>query len=395
MKNKNISDLLGCKLGFGTLRLPLLNGNVDLDVVTGLVDAFIAGGGKYFEAAYSYFQCEYTIKSCLVERYPRDRYLLADKMPINSIHQSKEYEEIFREQLERCGVDYFDFYLLHNVGKSSYLSTEKLGGFDFLKQMKDAGKVKYIGFSFHDSADLLNEILDKYHEIIDFVQLQINYLDWESPVIQSGKCYETAVKYDMPVFVMEPVKGGRLADGLPKKAAVLLKNSAPSYAIRWVSDLENVVCILSGMTREEQVLENLDSVNRKITQEENDLLKRVVEIIKSESKISCTNCRYCVPVCPKKIPIPELFHLYENDNNGRMGGMYERVCNDAGKASDCLKCGKCEKVCSQKIEIRKWLAEIAESYEKKSFGYRMKIMLISFLKRIHVYYFIRRILKKR
>lgn len=362
------------RLGFGTLRLPLDKlGNVDTHLVCTLFDEYLSQGGKYFEAAFDYFQAEETVRKCLTERYPRDKYWLADKMPlgIRTLQRYGGYESIFNQQLTRCGVDYFDFYLLHNLGHRSYLYTESLDGFSFIKKLKDNGLTRWIGFSFHDKAEVLEKILGKYRNDFDFIQLQINYLDWESPVIESRKCYEVAQKYEMPVFVMEPVKGGRLID-LPLEALKIMKRSRPgstpaSWAIEWVLGYENIACVLSGMNSMEQVRENLHAANRSsgLSQEEQNVIARVVELIQKERIIQCTYCRYCVPECPKKIPIPELLNLYENDNLEHVGRMYQRITETGGKAGSCLKCGKCEQVCSQHLEIRKYLSDIAAEYERK------------------------------
>ena len=257
------------KLGFGSLRFPKnKDGNVDTALVSDMFDRYLCGGGKYFEAAYNYYQAEATIKKCLVDRYPRSDYLLADKMPVNEVRTNGEYSRIFSEQIKKCGVDYFDFYLLHSVSYKTYLQTEKLGGFEFIKDLKERKLARWIGFSFHDSAEVLGEILEKYHEIFDFVQLQINYLDWESPVIQSRKCYDVAQKYNLPIFVMEPNKGGRLIN-LPNEAISIIQTvdadlSAASCALRWVASKKQIACVLSGMNSVEQVESNLASLQTPI-----------------------------------------------------------------------------------------------------------------------------------
>lgn len=377
------------KLGFGSLRLPVLehdNGNVDYATVSLMVDEYLAQGFKYFEVAYNYHQAEATIKKCLVERYPRDSYILADKMPVVMVTETGHYKKIFADQLERCGVTWFDFYLLHNLGYDVYLKTEKLGGFEFLKGLKQRGLAKYIGFSFHDKAEVLEEILGKYHLDIDFVQLQINYLDWESPVIQSRKCYEVARKYNLPILVMEPVKGGRLfnlPDAIKREFALINPNaSAASWAIRYVASLEGVALVLSGMSDVMQLRDNTNYMSdfKPLNDAERKAIARAVEFIRKEQRIQCTQCRYCLSVCPKHIPIPEVLHLYDNDNAGHVGRMYERICENKGKASDCLKCGRCERACSQHLEIRKYLKEIADVYEGSFTSSKIKL----FLKKVHL-----------
>lgn len=362
------------KLGFGTLRLPLdETGNVDTRLVCSLFDEYLSKGGEYFETAFAYFQSEETIRKCLTERYPRDRYRLANKMPLGwrALQRYGGYETVFEQQLASCGVDYFDCYLLHNVGLKSYLSTERLGGFAFIKNLKKNGLARWIGFSFHDKAEVLAQILEKYHADFDFVQLQLNYLDWDSPVIESRKCHEVAQKYGLPVFVMEPVKGGLLID-LPSEALEIMKESRPggtpaSWALQWVLGHENIACVLSGMNSINQVRENLNTVGRSsaLSRDEQNVIARVIDLIQKERGIHCTYCNYCAPVCPQKIPIPELLHLYENDNINHGGMLYQRITAAGGKAGTCLKCGKCEQSCPQHLEIRKHLQSIAAEYEEK------------------------------
>ena len=252
------------KLGFGSLRFPRRpDGNVDTELVSTMFDKFINEGGLYFEAAYNYFQSEVTLRKCLVERYPRNSYLLADKMSVNEVHRSGDYQRIFDEQLKKCGVSWFDFYLLHSVSYKTYKKSEELGGIDFINNLKLKGLAKNIGFSFHDSAEVLEDILSKYHDVFDFVQLQINYLDWDSPVIQSRKCYEVARKYGLPIFVMEPIKGGRLVN-LPKEAqsivSTALSVSPAELALKWVGEKEKIACVLSGMNDLSQISANTSAL---------------------------------------------------------------------------------------------------------------------------------------
>lgn len=367
-------DVFKNKLGFGPTRLPLDEaGNVDTRVACSLFDEFLSVGGQYFETAFTYFQSEEVVRKCLIERYPRDRYLLADKLPLGwrMLQRNGGYESVFKQQLARCGVDYFDFYLLHSLGLKSYLYTESQDGFTFIKNLKKNGLARWIGFSFHDSAELLEKILEKYHDDFDFIQLQVNYIDWDSPVIEARKCCEIARKYELPVFVMEPLKGGLLLD-LPSEALEIMKKSRPdrspaSWALQWVSGQENIACVLSGISAREQIRENSNAVNRPdaLSREERDVIARVVELIQKQRRIQCTYCRYCVPECPQNIPIPELLHLYENDNINHIAMLYKRVTETKGKAGDCVKCGICEQTCPQHLEIRKHLQSVAEEYETK------------------------------
>ncbi|MBQ8597244.1 MAG: aldo/keto reductase [Lachnospiraceae bacterium] len=365
------------KLGFGAMRLPLTDANdkaaIDQELLNQMVDAFMEAGFTYFDTAYLYHDemSEPALKKALVDRYPRESYILADKMPTIIVKSPEDYEMYFKNQLERTGAGYFDYYLMHNMGKDRYTKTKEFGGFEFAMRMKAEGKIKKFGFSFHDDRETLERIL-KEHPEVDFVQLQINYLDWENDVIQSRKCYETAVRYGKPVVVMEPVKGGMLAN-LPEEAEALFKAhdakaSPASYALRFAASLENVMMVLSGMSNLEQVSENIlvmDEV-KPITEEETILLKKVTEVVNASIDIPCTACGYCMEVCPKNIAIPGLFGLYNNyKTTGGFSNMYyNRIVFDKGKASDCIGCHLCEKNCPQHIEIPEQLKKITE-FEKQ------------------------------
>lgn len=364
------------KLGFGAMRLPLQNPedktSINQALLNELVDKFIAAGFTYFDTAYPYHdqKSEPAMKAALADRYDRSSYIFADKMPTVLVKSGEEYPVYFKQQLERTGVGYFDYYLMHNMGKDRYAKTQAFGGFEFAKRMKAEGKIKNFGFSFHDDAEMLDRILTEHPEV-DFVQLQINYLDWNNNIIQSRKCYETAVSHNKPVIVMEPVKGGTLAN-LPPEADDLLKNfkpgaSAASYALRFAASLDNVIMVLSGMNTMEQIIENTNIFDNfePVSEAEKQLLSKVVNIIEKCTEIPCTSCGYCMEVCPKNISIPQLFGLYNNYKiNGNFSRMYhDRITYNRGKASDCLNCHRCEHNCPQHIAIPEHLKKIA-AFEK-------------------------------
>lgn len=368
------------KLGFGLMRLPLLDAEdvtaIDEKQLCRMVDAFLKEGFTYFDTAYPYHKqaSEGAIKKALVDRYPRESYLLADKMPTFLVEKPEDYPGFFAKQLERCGVDYFDYYLLHTLGRDLYAKTREYGGFDFVRKMKAEGKIRHMGFSFHDTADVLDQILTEQPDM-EFVQLQVNYIDWESDTVQSGKCYEVARKHGKPVIVMEPVRGGALAS-VPEEAKTHMKAchpdlSVPSWAIRFAASLDGVMMVLSGMSDFGQLQDNMSYMKEFVpfTEEEKEVVNKVREVIKNTITIPCTACRYCVDGCPQNIPIPEIFALYnqmeQTRDKGRAKGAYDGLVKDGvrGKASQCIGCRQCEEHCPQHIEITKWLGKAAEMFE--------------------------------
>lgn len=372
------------KLGFGLMRLPLLDANdatsIDIEQTKKMVDTFLERGFTYFDTAWMYcgFQSERAIKEALVDRYPRDSYTLATKLHADFVNSMEDRDKVFQEQLEKTGVDYFDYYLLHDLGSDRYEKCIEYDMFQWIQDKKEQGVVKHIGFSFHDHAELLDRILTEHPEM-EFVQLQINYLDWDSEAIQSRKCYEVAVKHQKPVIVMEPVKGGTLAN-VPKDVEAMFKQerpemSVPSWAIRFAASLDQVKMVLSGMSNMEQLLDNTSyMMNLEVlSQKEADTVDKAVEMIQSSIAIPCTGCAYCVDGCPMNIAIPKYFSLYNAEKQEReqkgedawtpQETYYQRMTSSFGKASECVECGQCEAICPQHLPIIQHLKEVAECFE--------------------------------
>ena len=370
------------KLGFGTMRLPLTDpnnaGSVDIERFKEMVDAYLSSGFTYFDTAWPYCgeQSECAVRAALVERYPRDRYQLTDKLPTYVLHSFEDRDRIFQEQLRKTGVDYFDYYLLHNINASTLPDFERYHCFEWIKQKKEQGAVKQIGFSYHDGPELLDQLLTAHPEF-EVVQLQLNYLDWESLGIQSKKCYEVCVKHGKPVFVMEPVKGGTLAE-LPEAVEKLFREyapemSIPSWAIRFAASHEQVEIVLSGMSDMRQLLDNISymSAFQPLNETEMAMVRKAAEQINKDVAIPCTACSYCTEECPKQIAIPQYFSLYNADEQERktktftaQGAYYENLSLAFGKASDCIKCGKCEEHCPQHLPVRKYLEDVAAKFER-------------------------------
>lgn len=369
------------KLGFGLMRLPSLDANdpskIDLELAKKMVDTFIERGFTYFDTAWMYcgFKSENATKEILVERYPRERYTLATKLHCGFIDSKDDRDRIFDEQRAKTGVEYFDYYLLHDIGQDHYKKYTELECFEWIVEKKRQGFVKNIGFSFHDNAELLDKVLTEHPEM-DFVQLQINYLDWESEGVQSKLCYEVATRHGIPIIVMEPVKGGTLAL-VPENVERLFKDynaemSVPSWAIRFCAGLENVKLVLSGMSNMEQMIDNTDYMANfePLTEEDMDIVWKAVDLLNSNIEIPCTGCAYCVNGCPMKIAIPKYFSLYNADKQEvkekgwtPQGEYYDRLTHQFGKASVCVECGQCEKVCPQHLPIVEELKKVAKHFE--------------------------------
>lgn len=366
------------KIGFGFLRLPQIDKEsqeIDWELLNKMTDEFLLSGGTYFDTAYTYLdgKSEEAIRRSVVQRHPRDRFQIADKLPSWQVTSSEDCYRYFDQQLERCGVDYFDVYLLHWLNGENYRIAEEHHEFDFLIKMKAIGKAKRIGFSYHDGPVLLDEILSAHPEV-DVVQLQINYLDWESVGIEARKCYETAVKHGKSVIVMEPVKGGTLAK-LPDEAERLFKNFDPdssvaSWALRFAQSLEHVEIVLSGMNTEAQIKENMQDTEP-FSHKEYEIAEAAAEIISGSTAVACTKCHYCDDHCPENIAIPEYFELYNEckrypDEDWKIEPAYHALTETHGKASECIGCRQCEKNCPQSLEISSLLKQVAELFEQNS-----------------------------
>ena len=370
-------------LGFGCMRLPLLKKDdptsFDLEKTKALFDEYLRQGFTYFDTAYTYhnYQGELAVRAALVERYPREAYQLVTKLPLRDFKTAEDMERIFNEQLERLGVTWFDRYLLHNMGRNVYRKCVDCDAFGLVRKKKEEGRIGLIGMSFHDTPELLEEVLQKYGDGIDFVQLQVNYLDWEQPNVQSRRCVEIAAKYRKPVTVMEPCKGGTLVH-IPSEAQALLRSYAPdsspaSWALRFAACCPGVTRVLSGMNEMEQVLDNCKTLRevQPLSEEEYTLLQKVTDIINSKTAVACTGCEYCTHGCPKHIAIPKYFALYNSIlrttcNNSSQRVYFNNISLQAGKPSECLGCGKCEQACPQHLPIRQYLKDVAEKFEKTS-----------------------------
>ena len=370
------------KLGFGLMRLPTNDktnaADIDIQQLEQMVDLFLEKGFTYFDTAWMYngFASERAAKTALVDRHPRDSFTLATKLHAGFFDSLEDRDKVFNEQLRKTGAGYFDYYLLHGIEASMYPKYEQFDCFNWLLEKKAQGLVKHAGFSFHDTPELLDKILTDHPEM-EFVQLQLNYLDWESPWIQSRGCYEVATKHGKPVIVMEPVKGGTLAR-VPQEVEQLFQShdpklSVPSWAIRFAASLPNVMMVLSGMSNRAQMEDNLSYMEdfQPLTEQEVSLCHRAAELINSQIAIPCTGCSYCTEGCPMHIAIPQYFSLYNEDmrENLEQKGWtvnftnYSALTEKFGKAGDCIQCGQCESVCPQHLPIIESLQKVSAHYD--------------------------------
>ncbi len=363
------------KLGFGLMRLPKLSsGKIDIEQTKEMVDLFMDAGLTYFDTAYVYDggESEKAAKAALVDRYPRERFTLATKMCAwSGAHDAESAKQQFYTSLERTGAGYFDYYLLHALQKEHYKKYEEYGLWDFVKEQKEKGLIRHWGFSFHATPAILDELLTD-HPDAEFVQLQINYADWEDPAVASRACYEVARKHGKPVIIMEPVKGGRLAVP-PKEVLAVLKEadpevSAASWAIRYAASLEGIITVLSGMSDTAQMKDNLSYMKdfRPLDEEEQAVIRKAQEALGRIDQIPCTECHYCTAGCPKQIPIPEIFAarnkqlLWGQIEEGRAA--YQKLAATGAVAADCIACGQCESACPQQIPVIQRLADCAKVF---------------------------------
>ena len=352
-------DLIQKNFGFGFMRLPMKGEEVDVEQTSAMVDYFLENGFQYFDTAHGYLngKSELAIRECLTSRYPRDRYILTNKLSIHYFQKEEDIRPLFQQQLEACGVEYFDFYLMHAMSAARIGHFEETRAFETVLELKKEGKVRHLGMSFHDSAEVLDQILSKHPEI-EVVQIQFNYVDYEDDKVESRKCYEVCRKHGKPILIMEPVKGGSLIN-LPPAAQKILDNleggSNASYAIRYAAGFEGVKMVLSGMSTMAQMEDNVSFMKdfRPLQEEERKALEKVCAIFRNQGLIPCTACRYCTEGCPQDIPIPALFAALNAKHS-------DQPAPEVSREFSCIKCGKCEEICPQDLKIRQLLTVAAE-----------------------------------
>ena len=368
------------KFGFGCMRLPQTDENdpssIDQGLFNEMVDIYMEKGFNYFDTSYAYHNgaSETAIRKAVVERYPRESYRICDKMPTWVLTCEEDNEKFVNEMLERLGIDYFDVFFVHNINTPWFKLAEKCKTFEYVKKMKETGVAKKIGFSFHDHASLLEEVLDKYGDDIDVVQLNLNYLDWEDPAIEAEKCYDLCIKHGLDVYVMEPLKGGVIvnpSDEIRNDFKQFNPNkSIASFALRFCASLDNVKIVLSGMSKMEDLVDNCDTYENfeVLSEKETEFLKSMADKLNSTVAVACSECGYCVDACPEMIPIPEYFTLYNLSKNRPESDIYrlyfDKLADEKVHADECTYCGTCLDYCTQKIDIPEVLEEVCEHFEE-------------------------------
>ena len=376
VKNKFFDEIHG-NFGFGCMRLPMKNDEVDYDEFSKMIDTFINAGLNYFDTAHGYIsgKSEIAIRDCLSSRYGRSQFLLTNKLTEPYFNKEEDIRPFFMEQLKNCGVSYFDFYLMHAQNARNYIKFKNCHAYEVASELKKEGYIRHLGISFHDTPETLDMILNEHPEI-EIVQIQFNYVDYDNFFVQSKEVYEVCIKHNKPVIVMEPVKGGTLVN-LPIEADKVLKElnggSNANYAIRFAASFNNMAMVLSGMSDMNQMNDNLSVMKdfKPLNEEEFKAINKVKEIFNSIQRIPCTGCRYCVDEnhCPMKIRIPDIFatfNRFQNLHDWNSASYYNNslTIDGNGKASACIKCGMCERVCPQHLPIRELLVKVKETFER-------------------------------
>ena len=367
------------KFGFGCMRLPQTDAtdprSIDQELFNKMVDFYMKKGFNYFDTSYAYHQgtSEIAIRKALVERYPRETFQICDKMPTWALTSESDNDKFTNEMLERLGIDYFDVFFIHNINTPWYKLAETHNTFEYVKKMKEKGIARKIGFSFHDTSDLLEKVLDKYGDIMDIVQLELNYLDWEDPAIEARKCYELCVRHGLDVYVMEPLKGGVIVNP-NDEIAEEFKNFNPeksiaSFALRFCASLEQVKMVLCGMNSMEDMLDNCDTFENfeVLSDDESEFLENMALKLKESVAVACSECGYCIDACPEMIPIPEYFTLYNLSKNQPKSNIYrlyfDKLADEKVPADECTYCGTCIDYCTQKIDIPEELENVFEHFQ--------------------------------
>ncbi|MGB7969471.1 MAG: aldo/keto reductase [Methanobacterium sp.] len=366
------------KLGFGFMRLPMIGRVVDIEQTKEMVDLFMSKGFSYFDSSWGYVGSEEAMKTSLVDRYPRESFQIATKCPAWVVKTEEEAKNMILASLKRIGVDYIDFYMFHNMGERRTKYFDDFGMWDYVQELKEKGLIRHMGFSIHDKADAIDKILTDHPEI-EFVQFQLNYADWESSSIEARKCYEVSLKHNTPIVVMEPLKGGVLANPVDSVKRIFKEAnpeaSVASWGIRYAASLDNIITVLSGMSSIEQVRDNvsymehfkpLNEIERTVIEEAQKEFSKIVSI-------PCTSCEYCLEGCPQKINIPKVLDAYNQKmiHNDLLGAQHkyqfaiilDDLSGSGGKASDCTACGNCEEVCTQHINIIENMKTISDELE--------------------------------